>query len=117
MTTPMPPQGAHDPQAELRREYVQAHRDHDRACKAAESKGLNFWDAGWPRVDFRRFAGLACGARTRAGGWCKLLSIYGSGRCKFHGGLSTGPRSVDGKTRAAANGLQPKRSSWSAEKC
>ncbi|MEN2426302.1 HGGxSTG domain-containing protein [Chromobacterium vaccinii] len=53
--------------------------------------------------------GLTCGARTRAGTPCKLTSIYGNGRCKLHGGLSTGPRTTDGKRRAAQNGTTPKR--------
>ena len=46
----------------------------------------------------------ACGARTRAGTPCKLKSIYWNGRCKFHGGLSTGPKSDAGKEQARING-------------
>ena len=53
--------------------------------------------------------GLTCGAKTRAGTPCKLTSIYENGRCKFHGGLSTGPRTPEGKAVAARNGLVPKR--------
>lgn len=53
--------------------------------------------------------GLTCGARTRAGTPCKRTDIYESGRCRFHGGLSTGPRTVEGKRRAARNGKLPKR--------
>jgi hypothetical protein len=53
--------------------------------------------------------GLTCGARTRAGTPCKLKSLYTSGRCKFHGGLSTGPTSVEGKRKAALNGFRPKK--------
>ncbi|MBP4043493.1 HGGxSTG domain-containing protein [Chromobacterium violaceum] len=53
--------------------------------------------------------GLTCGAKTRAGTPCKLTSIYENGRCKLHGGLSTGPRTVEGKQRAALNGTVPKR--------
>lgn len=36
--------------------------------------------------------GLACGAKTRAGTPCKRTDLFTSGRCKFHGGMSTGPR-------------------------
>lgn len=50
-----------------------------------------------------------CGARTRAGTPCKSRALYRSGRCKNHGGLSTGPKSAEGKARAAINGLAPKR--------
>lgn len=46
----------------------------------------------------------ACGARTRAGTPCKLRSVYWNGRCKFHGGLSTGPKSDAGKEQARING-------------
>lgn len=46
---------------------------------------------------------LACGARTRAGSPCKRTDIFLNGRCKFHGGLSTGPRSSDGRQAAKAN--------------
>jgi len=42
-----------------------------------------------------------CGARTRAGHPCKSRVIYASGRCKNHGGKSTGPRTAEGKARIA----------------
>ena len=42
--------------------------------------------------------GLAktCGAKTRKGTPCKCLQVFRNGRCKFHGGLSTGPRTAEG---------------------
>lgn len=40
-----------------------------------------------------------CGARTKAGTPCKMKATYASGRCKLHGGLSTGPRTDEGKDR------------------
>lgn len=36
--------------------------------------------------------GLTCGAKTRAGAPCKRRDLYSSGRCRLHGGLSTGPK-------------------------
>jgi len=42
-----------------------------------------------------------CGARTRAGGRCGQLGM-GNGRCRYHGGLSTGPRTVEGLERMRA---------------
>jgi hypothetical protein len=33
----------------------------------------------------------ACGARTRSGGFCKHKGNIRNGRCKRHGGASTGP--------------------------
>src|SRR6266568_4313288 len=43
-----------------------------------------------------------CGARTRKGTRCQCKKLYKSGRCKFHGGLSTGPKTAAGKARAAS---------------
>lgn len=48
--------------------------------------------------------GLTCGAKTRAGTPYKLNSIYANGRCKFHGGLSTGPKSEAGRRQSVENG-------------
>lgn len=52
--------------------------------------------------------GLTCGAKTRAGTPCKRTDIYENGRCKLHGGLSTGPTSDAGRAKAAMNGFLPK---------
>ncbi len=41
-----------------------------------------------------------CGARTRAGGSCKRQPMV-NGRCRNHGGCSTGPRTEEGKRRFA----------------
>ena len=49
--------------------------------------------------------GLTCGAKSkRTGKPCKQLSIFTNGRCKFHGGSSTGPKTEAGKQIAATNG-------------
>jgi hypothetical protein len=39
-----------------------------------------------------------CGAKTRAGGCCGQPAMP-NGRCKLHGGKSTGPRTVEGLER------------------
>ena len=39
-----------------------------------------------------------CGARTRAGTPCRSPAM-GNGRCRLHGGLSTGPTSPEGLAR------------------
>lgn len=44
-----------------------------------------------------------CGARTRAGRSCRAKGLPGTGRCKWHGGCSTGPKTAEGKARALAN--------------
>ena len=52
---------------------------------------------------------LRCGASTKAtGNPCKRKDIYASGRCKLHGGLSTGPRTEEGKRKSAQNGFKAK---------
>ena len=46
---------------------------------------------------------MTCGAKTRAGTPCKQKGIYENGRCQLHGGLSTGPVTVEGKKKSALN--------------
>lgn len=52
---------------------------------------------------------MTCGATTRASTHCKRRDLYRSGRCKLHGGLSTGPRTAKGKRRSARNGKRANR--------
>lgn len=42
---------------------------------------------------------VQCGAKTRRGTPCRCKALP-NGRCKFHGGMSTGPRTEDGMRRA-----------------
>ncbi len=42
-----------------------------------------------------------CGAITRSGAPCRRLPASGKQRCRLHGGASTGPKTCDGKLRAA----------------
>ena len=44
----------------------------------------------------------SCGARTRRGTACQKPPLNGKTRCRLHGGLSTGPRTAEGKARIAA---------------
>ena len=43
-----------------------------------------------------------CGAKTRRGTACQKPPIQGKTRCRLHGGLSTGPRTAEGRARIAA---------------
>src|SRR5262245_61723563 len=57
-----------------------------------------------------------CDARTkqRGGAPCKLKGLGAGGRCRFHGGKSSGPRTQEGRNRIAA--AQRKRwKQWRAE--
>jgi hypothetical protein len=42
-----------------------------------------------------RYPSQKCGARTRRGTACGALAMR-NGRCRFHGGRSTGPRTAEG---------------------
>jgi hypothetical protein len=44
-----------------------------------------------------------CNARTKSGHPCRALGLEPSGRCKWHGGMSTGPRTAQGKAASAGN--------------
>jgi len=44
-----------------------------------------------------------CGAFARSTGNPCLRKALANGRCPNHGGLSTGPRTAEGKARALAN--------------
>ena len=43
--------------------------------------------------------GQRCGAKTRKGKPCQAPAKQPVGRCKLHGGASTGPRTTDGLAR------------------
>ena len=42
-----------------------------------------------------------CGAKTRFAGLCAKFPIAGKRRCRLHGGMSTGPKTDEGKQRIA----------------
>jgi hypothetical protein len=83
--------------------------------KTAESKALFEVRKikGIPRAERPR-----CGARTRAGGACRaqaLLNKAGQpGRCRMHGGLSTGPRTKRGKDTNRRRAKAQMRDRWAA---
>ena len=43
-----------------------------------------------------------CGARKKTGERCRSKDLHRGGKCKFHGGLSTGARTPEGKARSIA---------------
>jgi hypothetical protein len=45
--------------------------------------------------------GQRCGAKTRKGTPCQRPARLPVGRCKLHGGASTGPRTEEGRARIA----------------
>ena len=46
--------------------------------------------------------GKRCLAKTRRGTECQRPAITGAGRCRLHGGRSTGPRTEEGRARISA---------------
>lgn len=62
---------------------------------------------GNPAGDFLKAP--RCGARTRGGGCClqpAMRGPRGGGRCRLHGGKSTGPRTAQGRARSASARLR-----------
>ena len=54
--------------------------------------------ADWP--------GQRCGAKTRRGSPCRRPANKRNGRCRLHGGRSTGPKSAEGRAKIAAANLR-----------
>ena len=52
------------------------------------------------------WSGKRCLARTRNGGQCQCPAMKGKARCRIHGGLSTGPRTKDGKEKVRQSVLK-----------
>jgi len=56
----------------------------------------------WKRAVEAAFARTRCNAMTRKGTPCQAEGSGKGGRCRFHGGMSTGPKSPEGKARSLA---------------
>ena len=54
--------------------------------------------ADWP--------GQRCGAKTRKGTSCQRPANKRNGRCRVHGGASTGPRTEEGRARISEANLR-----------
>ena len=52
--------------------------------------------------EIRQFAETRCGAKTRRGTPCQRKALQNR-KCRNHGGMSTGPRTPEGRLRALAN--------------
>lgn len=68
----------------------------DRTVRAALAKRRQVVEAR-----NRRNRGPRCGAETRKRTPCQRKVVLGRNRCPNHGGLSTGPKTPEGKARAA----------------
>lgn len=87
----------------LVKKYRAYHEEHERRFKAYENSGYHHaLKPKMPPLPYE-LTDLRCEAKTRAGTPCKRKDIFLNGRCKLHGGLSTGPRTAEGKKRSALN--------------
>ena len=50
--------------------------------------------------------GQRCGAKTRKGTACQRPANERNGRCRVHGGVSTGPRTEEGRARISEANLR-----------
>ena len=93
---------------EQRHRWREFHAEYARVAERWRKRGFQYPPPEFPTLpeDLR---GLTCGAKTRKGTPCKRRDVYASGRCPKHGGLSTGPRTPEGKAKVALNGRCPKR--------
>lgn len=97
---------------EMRQEAVRRGQDLETEMKVEKVRGI---PVGWEFVcRFKRPRKLPktkrplCGARCRNGQPCKMRVVLGADgkarrRCRLHGGLSTGPRTPEGRAAIAAS--------------
>jgi len=78
----------------------------DPILRAKQVKALKAWCRNEiPYPEFCR--DMKCEAKTRSGAPCKNDgTVWGNGRCKFHGGCSTGPVTPEGKKRVSMNSIK-----------
>jgi hypothetical protein len=77
-------------------------KDYDRMLERVEAE-----KAARPMVISKR-SRMKCGAFARSTGKPCRMKALANGRCRLHGGLSTGPKTVEGKAKALANLKQHK---------
>ena len=94
---------------EQRRRLRQHHQEFQQIADDWYERGCQYPPPTYPPIP-ADLVSLTCGATTKRHGTpCKRRDIYLSGRCKYHGGLSTGPKTPEGKAKCAENGRCPKR--------
>jgi hypothetical protein len=91
---------------ELRRRFREYHEAHEAVARAWRARGYQYPPPVFPPFP-EECREMICGAKTRKGTPCKRRDLYLSGRCKLHGGLSTGPITAEGRRRSTANLTKP----------
>ena len=85
-------------QIDLKRSLVKLFKDYDRMLERIEAE-----KAASSRVNRSKRSRQRCGAFARSTGKPCRIKALANGRCKLHGGLSTGPKTTEGKAKALAN--------------
>jgi|SRR6185369_6885142 len=91
-----------------RRIWRAFHAEADRRHLTWEKTGYDHRHRPQPVPYPDELVGMVCEAKTRKGTPCKSKALWINGRCRLHGGLSTGPTTQEGKRKAAENGKCPK---------
>jgi len=86
----------HDERARMRRASKATRGAQWQAIKASRGR------ASEERARLRGLRNKPCGARTRTGHPCQRKGLGKGGRCPNHGGLSTGPKTPEGRARLSA---------------
>lgn len=74
------------------------------------------FDDEWYEIAYPfRKAVRICGSRKKTGERCRCKALHRGDKCKFHGGLSTGAKTLEGKVRAIA-AMRAGQARWIAEK-
>ena len=73
-------------------------RDYERMVKRLAAE-----EAASKRVVASKRSRRKCGAHARSTGKPCQAKALANGRCKLHGGLSTGPKTEEGRKKARAN--------------
>ena len=58
--------------------------------------------SGWTETKIPKIERPFCGAKCRDGHSCRRRALQDKTRCRIHGGLSTGPKTPEGKARIVA---------------
>jgi hypothetical protein len=100
---PRQPKPAHPPKPDTPEFLTAFARANDYGlCHATLAGAQANKSGGLP--DAANQARATCGARRRRDGQpCQALRVPGKRRCKWHGGASTGPRTVQGQIRSKEN--------------
>ena len=99
----------------LRKLWKQHHNACDRLYDLWATNGYQYPPPMFP-VFPEELRALTCGANKASGGRCKQRVLFRSGRCKWHGGKSTGPRTETGKQKSKLNLINARRLRWPAHK-